>query len=164
MEKNKSEGEEAKNQLEEVIERMRPLVDPQADPGSQRLLVLNPCPWNVCSAHCSHRRSCFKDAALREQCITIRVLRPTCEPTQHMGRECQLGNDAPGHANGNCFLPSGTHKSIPPLANPPPAPHSPDTSAAVRQGPLFLCQSIIHSACISEHRLHAGHQAGSWGN
>lgn len=25
------------------------------------------CPWNVCSAHCSHSRSHFKDVALREK-------------------------------------------------------------------------------------------------
>ena len=27
-----------------------------------------PCPWDVCSVHCSYTRSYFKDTTLREQC------------------------------------------------------------------------------------------------
>lgn len=40
------------------------------DPGNWRLFsappIPPPRPWNVCSAHHSHARSCFKDIALRK--------------------------------------------------------------------------------------------------
>lgn len=49
--------------VEEVIKRMWILVDTQARPRQSGPL---PCPWSVCSAHCSHCGNCFKDAALRE--------------------------------------------------------------------------------------------------
>lgn len=50
--------------LEEVMERMWPLVDPQAGLGSRRFLTISRL-WNVCPTHHFHTWSCFKDSALR---------------------------------------------------------------------------------------------------
>ena len=52
--------------LDEVIERMWLPVDPWAGPWQLEAPHPFPRPGNVHSAHCSHTRSYFKDAVLRE--------------------------------------------------------------------------------------------------
>lgn len=49
--------------------RTWPPTDLWVGPRQLKALHLLACPQNVHSAHCSHSQSCFKDTALKEECV-----------------------------------------------------------------------------------------------
>ena len=73
--------------LEEFIKRTWPPIDSQSGPRQLEVSHPLPCPCKVYSTqvpstHHSHSQSCFKDAALREQCVIWDHLDGICDWTQ----------------------------------------------------------------------------------